>query len=164
MIQMRTLLYLTLAASLASLALALISQYGFGLTPCHLCIAQRVPYALVIVLVLVGLAKPRYQVWICLMIAAAFLVDSGIAAYHTAVEQHWVEGPSSCTTGEAALVQSVDDFLKKIQSAPVVACDQPQWEFHGITMAFMNAVWAFLLALATFIALKRSRRREQSNA
>jgi disulfide bond formation protein DsbB len=150
-----TTLRLCLAASVVSLAAALASQYGFGLKPCHLCIAQRVPFAVVIALALLGLWKVSYQKRIVLVIAAAFLINSVIASYHTAVEQHWVPGPTSCTTGEAPANQSMDDFLKRIQAAPIVACDQPQWDFHGITMAAMNAAWCLFLAAATFAATRQ---------
>ena len=43
--------------SAAILGAALVSQYGFGLYPCDLCIKQRIPYAVLIVL---GMASTVY--------------------------------------------------------------------------------------------------------
>jgi disulfide bond formation protein DsbB len=40
-----------------AIIMALISQYGFGLYPCHLCIWQRIPYIFVIILTIIGLWK-----------------------------------------------------------------------------------------------------------
>ncbi len=154
----------TLAVSLTSLAIAYAAQYAIGLEPCHLCLIQRVPFALVIALSLLGLWKPRYQAGLISLIAVVFLTNSLIATYHVAVEKHLVAGPSTCTTGEAAPNQSVDDFLKRIQNAPVVACDQPQWEFHGITMAGLNMVWSLFLAGFTFSALQQFLKRGDGNA
>jgi disulfide bond formation protein DsbB len=150
-------LRLTLIASIASLAAALTSQYVGGLKPCELCIAQRVPFVVVIVLALLGLWKHIHGKKLLAVIGLAFLINSGIASYHTGVEKHWIQGPTACTSGEAPANQSMDDFLKKIQAAAIVSCDQPQWEFHGITMAAMNAVWCLMLAGATFAALRQKR-------
>jgi len=145
----------TLLASLASLVLALVAEHGFGLKPCELCMMQRVPYVVVILLALLGLGLPGIRFWATLLIGVAFLVDSGIAGYHAAVEEHWIAGPSACTDTETKAVQSLDEFLNKIHHAPVVACDQPQWEWNGITMANLNALWALALAIAVLASLSR---------
>ena len=141
-----------------------MGQYGFGLKPCHLCIAQRVPFALVILLAAVGLFKAPWQRALIALIAALFIINAGIAAYHAAVEKNWVPGPESCTMSEANASQSTDDFLKRIQAAPVVACDAPQWEWSGLTMASLNMVWSLFLSLAVFAALQHIRRREKAHA
>ncbi len=41
--------------SVAALVAALISQYGFGMQPCELCLYQRIPFAVVILLSVLGL-------------------------------------------------------------------------------------------------------------
>ncbi len=148
-------LRLAFLASVASLAAAYIAQLGFGLHPCHLCLLQRIPFAVVMILSLTGLLTQRWQQGLIVIIGVVFLINSGIAGYHTATEQHWIAGPSGCTQEEAPANQSADDFLKHIQSAPIVACDQPQWEFHGITMAGINMIWCLVLAISTFVALRQ---------
>lgn len=142
-----------------SLAVAYVAQYGFGLTPCELCMMQRVPYAVVIVLSVFALAVPPCRKWMVYIIIFAFLSGGGIATYHAAVEKHIVIGPTACTSSVSEPGQSVDDLLKKIQEAPNVACDQPQWEFHGITMAELNALWSFMLTGVTLVM----KRKENAN-
>jgi disulfide bond formation protein DsbB len=143
-----TVFHFTLLASVVSLAVAWIAQYGFGLMPCELCLMQRVPYGLVVILSLLGMARPNFCAWLIPAIVVAFLAGSGIAVYHAAVEKHVLKGPSACTSAPASAGESFDDFRKRIEDAPVVACDQPAWEFHGITMAGVNALWSFVLAMA----------------
>lgn len=157
------LLRIALLASILSLAIVYIAQLGFGLHPCHLCLWQRLPYAVVIILALLGLYAPRHRIWLLLIIGTAFAIGGAIASYHTAVEKHWVTGPTGCTSSSTP-GESMEDFMKKIQEAPVALCDQPQWEFHGITMAMMNAVWSFILCIAIFSGLRQSCKNESINA
>ena len=159
---MQNIFFFSLFASMFSLVAALISQYGFGLVPCELCIAQRIPYGIVIVVALGGMMSIKYQAAhytksrvLTYLIILAFLTGSGIATYHSLVEKHLVKGPDACTSSGSNENLSIEDMLKKIQSAPLVACDQPQWQWHGITMAMLNAVWSFMLACVTFAWLRR---------
>lgn len=159
-----TLLALAMAASAASLALAYVSEYGFGLKPCELCIFQRVPYALILLLGLLGFWKRQWVRGLCVVAGLLFLVDGGIAAYHTGVEKHWFPGPTACTDAGGQEHMTLEEILAKLKAAPIVACDQPQWEFHGITMAGLNAVWAFALSGWVFVALHKMRQKEKANA
>ena len=53
-IPLKRLLFFAAVISAAMLAVVLVAQYGFGLHPCELCMAQRYPYAAVTA---VGLAS-----------------------------------------------------------------------------------------------------------
>ncbi len=155
-----TVLTLALLASAASLAAALTSEYAYGLKPCELCIFQRIPFAVVIPFALLGLWKKKWGKFLLLLIGLLFLINSGIAGYHAGVEQKWFPGPDACTSTPSTVPLTMEQILEKLKNAPIVACDQPQWEFHGITMAAMNAVWSLLLALATLVALHKIRKRK----
>ena len=115
-----TVLILALLASLFSLAFALVSEYGFHLKPCELCIFQRIPYAVVCLLALLGLWKKRWARGIVLLVAFSFLIDSGIAFYHAGVEQHWFPGPEACTDKGGAETLTVEQILEKLRKS----CDR----------------------------------------
>jgi disulfide bond formation protein DsbB len=61
----------------------------------------------------------------------------------------WWEGLTQCTATGAA---SLQDIL----SAPLVRCDQVQWQFLGISMAGWNAIIS-LGGAAAILGLARSR-------
>jgi len=145
--------YTLLAAAPALLALggALISQYGFNLHPCHLCILQRYPYAAILALAALGwLLRPSASAFKIVLIVTALLyvADSGIAAYHTGVEQGIIPGPESCTVQPGG-GSSLDDIRAQILDAPLVACDVPAFLFLGLSMAAWNVLYA--LGCAGFI-------------
>ena len=80
-------------AAAAILGTAFASQIFGGLAPCELCWWQRYPYMMAMALALVGTAvKTIPQKYILLLLAAVFLTDAGLAAFHVGVEQRWWEG------------------------------------------------------------------------
>lgn len=152
-----------LLASALSLAAAFVAQYGFKLHPCELCLFQRIPYALAIGLGLLGLllwAQPRARGALYGLLVLSFLAGSGLGFYHAMVEKKWIAGPTACTSEDAGgRLLTLEEIRNRINAAPVVACDQPAWEYKGVTMAGLNGAWSLLLALTVAGgALKASRR------
>ena len=130
-----------------ALGVALVSQYIFGLYPCHLCIVQRWPYVAAMVAGLLGLLawRRRNKLLFGVMLvmgALAYLTTASIAAYHAAVEYKWIKGPEGCTT-DNSLMGSLEQLYDKIMSTPAVMCDEPAFVF-----VLSMAGWNFLYALA----------------
>lgn len=138
--------YILFAAggSAALLLAAFAFQHIGGMAPCALCLWQRWPHAVAIVLgagalVLGGLAL----IWLG---ALAALTTAGIGIYHTGVERGWWEGPSTCSGADIGAL-SADELFDQIMTAPLVRCDDVPWELLGLSMASWNAVAALLLAV-----------------
>lgn len=141
-----------LAVSVISLAMALTAEHVFGLAPCILCIYQRVPFVITSVLALAGLGlsfkKPLYTAIPIALSAFAFLVNSGLAFYHSGVElKWWISVFDGCHV--SAIAGSSENLLKAIQSAAAVPCDEIPWidPVIGLSMANYNTVMCFCLAI-----------------
>jgi disulfide bond formation protein DsbB len=150
-----------LVASVAVLGTALLSQYWGGLRPCELCLLQRWPWRVAIVLaVLIWLAGDRVPLpTAALVMALVFFVSAGLGIYHVGVEQHWITGPTACTaTGPTAT--TVEDLRRQLLGTQPVMCDQVQWSLFGISLAGFNVIAslvlaAFCAASAAWLAPKR---------
>jgi disulfide bond formation protein DsbB len=153
--------FFVLAASLASLAVALASQYWGGLQPCILCIYQRYPYGAAAALGIVGMlvaGRPGWLRVVLLLAALAFFVDAGIAAYHVGVEQHWWQGTAECGS-TLDLNLSPEDLTKQLLNQPVVRCEEVPWSLFGISMAGYNFLYAVGLGIVTLWFALRPRRK-----
>jgi len=147
--------------------IALIAQYGFGLHPCELCQWQRVPYILAILVGIISFychpragGDPRgsilrrlcgsdvYIIYFLLM-----AIETALAFYHAAVERGYVTSGCSDKIGGEGNAQ---EMLDKIMAAPVVSCNQPQFEFMHISMAGYNAMYALCLAITAIILWKKN--------
>lgn len=149
----RTLLLL-LAASVVTLGSALVSQYGFGLHPCTLCIWQRWPYVGVIALGLLSLLVSHNgrQRALLLLCSLSLAVGTGIAVYHTGVEYGIFEGLQGCS-GELPENATIEEMRRAIMEAASVRCDQPALVVLGISMAGWNALVSGVLTLYGFYSL-----------
>lgn len=149
---------LILIATLGSMALllgAFAFQYLGGLPPCKLCIWQRYPHGVAILIGAVALALPRQSV-LPLLGALAALSTAVIGIYHAGVERGLWEGPSSCTSSSIGGL-SAEELLDQIMSAPLVRCDDIPWELFGVSMAGWNAALSFVLVLLWFAAWREGR-------
>ncbi len=137
-------------ASAGALATAYGSQYLGGLQPCILCLYQRVPFWLVLVLGAVGAvlaARGRRDAarWLVVICGLAFLAGAGIAFFHVGVEQHWWAGTDTCAAPIMAAA-SLEELRAQLAAAPIVRCDDIPFELFGISFAGFNVMASLALA------------------
>jgi disulfide bond formation protein DsbB len=149
----RTVPLLILVASTALVGGALLFQYVGGLQPCELCLYQRWPYYIVIVLSALALAAGRRGMTAAVtgIAALAFLIGAGLAFYHVGVEQHWFAGPGACT-GVSAAGGSIEDFRARLMAQQPVRCDEPQWALFGVSLAGWNLLASVALVIFCLLA------------
>jgi disulfide bond formation protein DsbB len=141
---------LLLVFSTFSLLGAYISEYWFGMLPCHLCLYQRIPHFIVILLALLALwfySKNKPYNWVSLLGGVFILIGALIAAYHTGVEQGIIIMDTSCADTLAPASNTLEEMRRQLLATPGVPCDKPQFVFLGLSMAS----WNMLLSLAVGI-------------
>ncbi len=126
---------------------------ALGYAPCKMCIWQRWPHALAIVLGVAALFMPA--VWLMWIGALAMAITAGIGFYHTGVERGWFEGPTSCTSGDISNLSS-EELMQQILSAPLVRCDEVAWSLAGLSMASWNMILSLVL-MAIWVAAARAK-------
>ena len=144
---------LLILVGVGALTAAFTAQFVFGLEPCVLCLYQRVPFAISIVLGAIGLWRPRYLAAMFALAVAAFAINAGIAVYHVGVEQHWWASAVGCG-GKLVTQASVADLMTSLNTKPAKACDAVDWTMFGISMAGWNIVFSAGLAFASLYVLR----------
>ena len=149
-----------LLASAAVLGGAYGFQYLGRLAPCELCLAQRWPWAIAIVIALVAtLAGSRAALpWVAFGLGLVFLAGTGLGFYHVGVEQHWFQGPTACTAAGAA-ADSLAALKAQILKTQPVRCDEVPWALFGISLAGWNFLASIVMAAICFAAIPYARRR-----
>lgn len=129
--------WLALIVPVGLLGGALISQYGFGLYPCEMCMWQRWPHLAAIPLALVALIlHDRKPANLLVVLASLAILASGlIGGFHAGVEYGWWEGFTRCTMIAGS---GGGDLLNDIMTAPITRCDVAPWSLFGISLAGFN--------------------------
>jgi len=143
----RTVAALAVAVAVFALGAAFAFQHLGGLAPCILCIWQRYPYGVVIVLGALAFAlagQPQAARALIALAGLVLLADAAIAAFHVGVEQKWWTGTAQCG-GTLSTGLTAEELKAQLEAAPVVRCDEVAWSLFGISMAGYN----FLIALAS---------------
>ncbi|MEM8648285.1 MAG: disulfide bond formation protein B [Pseudomonadota bacterium] len=138
--------------SFALLSGAFIFQ-SLGYAPCPMCLWQRYPHVVAIVIGLIALILPGRI--LPLLGAGAALTTAGIGAFHTGVERGWWEGPSTCSSQSIGDL-SPEELLDQIMNAPLVRCDEVAWQLLGLSMASWNALFSLGLAALWLMAVAQS--------
>ncbi len=161
-------------ASFLALILALFAEFYMRLTPCILCIYERLPYLFVCILAVLhlttlwrgGLVTPKLprsdgSGWrtILNIMALAFTVGFWLAVYHLGTEQGWWNQASSCTASTLG-AQNVEELYTQLSGTPLGDCHKPAWSLFGVTMAGWNAAVSLILA---FIAVYGAQRGKLKN-
>ena len=156
-------------ASIAVLALAVLgiggawfSQLVLGLAPCELCLLQRWPYYIGVPIAAVTTAlasRPgsmRLVASLLAILALIFLVSAGFASYHAGVEWGFWPGPSACT-GQYVAPASTDDFLKSLDAASSVRCDEAAIRVLGLSLAGWNVLASLVIACLATLGAKSAK-------
>ena len=144
--------HLILLATFGSFAL-LAGAFMFqmlGYAPCQMCLWQRWPHAVAVVIGLLALVLARFQAAFALLGALAAATTAGLGVYHSGVERDLWDGPTSCSGGGGL---NIADPLNT-DIAPIVMCDDIVWTFLGQSMATYNALFSLALVGVWLVAAR----------
>ncbi len=149
----RTIALATAVTAGAAMAIALMAEHLLGFAPCALCLWERWPYRVLIVLGLVAAVLPcrraRSVLWLALLVA---LVETALAAVHVGVEQHFWPSPLPECIAPRFTGGNIAQMLKAMPAHPAKPCDSPSFLISGLplSMVAMNLLYAlaFTLVLA----------------
>lgn len=141
----------------ALLGFALYTEKVGGLLPCPLCIFQRIAFAvLALVFLLGGLHGPRStggrRTWGVLALLAAG-VGAAIAGRHVWLTHLPADQVPACGPGLDYMLEAMPlgSVVRQVLSASG-ECAKVDWTFMGLSMPAWSLVWFVLLALWALLA------------
>ena len=130
--------------------------------PCALCLVERWPYRIAIVLGLLGIVVPPQLARVLLMlVVVALLADAALAFVHVGVEHHWWPSPLPECAAPHIGGGTIAERLASMPARPAKPCDRAvlpdPWPagFHGGDEHDLRSGFAGLLA---FFLAREARR------
>ncbi|MDB5664718.1 disulfide bond formation protein B [Cypionkella sp.] len=149
-----SLIWIATLGSALLLGGAFAFQYFGGLIPCVLCIYQRWPHGVAILIGLLALRSRGPVLPLLGMIAAA--VTAGIGFYHAGVELGWFAGLATCTVDTLQGIGGGDLLNMDVTVGKPVRCDAVPWAMLGVSMAGWNGIISAGLAVIWGLAARKN--------
>ena len=137
--------------SLISIISAYFIEYILGHQPCNLCLLQRIPYVLALILVITNYIFKKNEKFILLLLILVFTFSFFISFYHFGIEQGFFKESTVCGLINATDVISKDELLKQL-SEKTVSCKDVTFRIFGLSLTSINII----LSLIIIIILIRS--------
>jgi disulfide bond formation protein DsbB len=139
------------AAAAIALGIAVGSERWEGLVPCALCLVERWPYRIAIVLGLAAAVLPLKTARVAqALLALTVLAGAVLAAIHVGVELHWWPSPLPECAAPTFGGGSIAERLARMPATPAKPCDDPTYLIPGLplSMAAMNLIFAGVFTAA----------------
>ena len=82
--------------SLIALIFAYFIEHVLGHQPCNLCLIERIPYGLSIILIFIIFLLKRSEKFIILLLILTFIFSFAISLYHFGIEQGFFKESTVC--------------------------------------------------------------------
>ena len=141
--------------SFFSLIAALYVEYILGFKPCILCIYQRIPYAIAILISLIAFFIGNRNI-LLIILGLAFLAGILLSGYHLSIEKGIIEPLFSCT-GENIKALEKEEILKSLNNIQP-DCKDVDFSIFGVSLATLNFIISFVLTIVIVYIFKNAKK------
>ena len=129
--------------SLISILSALFIEHILGHQPCNLCLIQRIPYGLSIILISLNYFLKKDERFIILLLIFVFSFSLIISFYHFGIEQGFFKESAVCGLKNATEIISKEEILKQLQTK-TVNCKDVTFRIFGFSLTTFNIVLSLI--------------------
>ena len=132
--------------SLISILSAYFIEYILGHQPCNLCLIERIPYGLSIVLIISNYTFKKIEKFIILLLIIVFTFSFIISFYHFGIEQGFFKESSVCGLKDASDIISKEELLKQLQ-VKNISCKDVTFRIFGFSLTTFNILISLILVI-----------------
>ena len=134
--------------SVIALVSAFFIEYVLGHQPCNLCILERIPYLLAIIIILLNFKFSHYEKFFILLLSIIFLAGAIISIYHLGIEQGFIQESLVCDLKSGSNLLSKEEILKQLQEKNV-SCKDVTFKIFGLSLTNYNILISLLITVST---------------
>ena len=132
--------------SFIGLIAAFFIEYVLGHQPCNLCLIERIPYGLSIMIIMAIFLIKKNQKFLVLLLILTFIFSFTISFYHYGIEQGFFQESSVC--GAKSLTEDItkEKLLKQL-SERAISCKDVTFSIFGLSLTSINLVISILFII-----------------
>ena len=144
-------LKIILIISFTALIFAYFVEHILGHQPCNLCIIERIPYGISIILITMIFIIKKNQKFLTLLLILTFVFSFTISVYHYGIEQGFFQESTVCNARNFTENIIKEDLLREL-SKKTTSCKDVTFRILGLSLTSINIVIS-LLFIITFIKI-----------
>jgi disulfide bond formation protein DsbB len=145
-LKLETFIKIIFLVSLLSIISAYFIEYALGHQPCNLCLIERIPYVLAIVLIILNHIFTKNKRFIILLLILVFSFSLIISFYHFGIEQGIFEESAVCGLKDPSNILSKEELLKQLQ-VKNVSCKDVTFRIFGFSLTSLNIMISLILVI-----------------
>ena len=125
---------------------AYVIEYKLNHKPCKLCLYERIPYFLSILLMMKIFFTRGYESATLLILSLVFIISSILAFYHFGIEQGFFNESLACTTPDLSNTLSKEQLLEQLKQNSI-SCKNISFRILGLSLAAINTIFSLVLSV-----------------
>ena len=140
--------------SFIALISAFFIEYILGHQPCNLCLIERIPYALSIMILIAIFLIKKNQKFLVILLILTFIFSFVISLYHFGIEQGFFQESSVCGVKSLTEIITKEDLLKQL-SEKTISCKDVTFRIFGLSLTSINIVISLLFIITLLKIFKK---------
>ncbi len=132
--------------SLIALISAYFIEYVLGYQPCNLCLIERIPYGLSIILTSLILILKKNEKFFIVLLMVTFVFSFAISLYHLGIEQGVFDESTVCAAKDFSENITKEDLLEQL-SRRTISCKDVTFRIFGLSLTTINIVIGLLFII-----------------
>ena len=140
--------------SFIALISAFYIEYILGHQPCNLCLIERIPYGLSIIIIMTIFLIKKNQKFLVLLLILTFIFSLAISFYHYGIEQNFFQESSICGVKNLNENITKENLLEQL-SEKTISCRDVTFRIFGLSLTNINIVINLLFIITLLKIFKK---------
>ena len=132
--------------SLIALISAYFIEYVLGHQPCNLCLIERIPYGISIILISLTLFLKKNEKFFILLLILTFIFSFAISFYHLGIEQGIFQESAVCGVKDFSENITKEELLNQLNEK-TVSCKDVTFRVFGLSLTTINILISLLIII-----------------
>ena len=134
--------------SIIAVSSAFFIEYVLGHQPCNLCILERIPYLMAIIIIVLNYKFIHLEKYFILLLILVFFAATILSLYHLGIEQGFIEESLVCDLKKGSDLTSKEDILKQLQEKNI-SCKDVTFKIMGLSLTSYNILISLLITISS---------------
>ena len=130
--------------SLVAIISAYYIEFILGYQPCNLCLIERIPYALALIILIINFKFKKNEKFLILLLILIFFFSLLVSIYHFGIEQGFFQESLMCDVKNSDSILSKEELLLELQKKQV-SCKDVTFKIFGLSLTSINILISLIL-------------------